>query len=325
MQGLAEIWQNFSPVEQARLAQILQAMPATSPLPSWARLSSIHARAHPWRPAQIEAVLKIILQSEADLEALVARGLKNPRSLNVEERRAVFLVVGQKWWFQENISSLRQWSLQSLRPSRLLPGGDIPLEEILHSAEQTGFWKSLFQLQASTREIATVLADSQGQARMLKLIELRRAELSTAMQSAKGLRAMRLDYEQSRLRLLEQMLKTEEAQWSDTIHRFAREDFAKQNSPRLQRFLFEQAPAGARAVETLAAYGMAFGLLSYGVEKAFPSPQPLPPPPRESEEIQLKPLPPAPSEDDLDRAIRDFNEGKISRAEMQKKYPQLFK
>lgn len=317
------------PQDREIVAKLIAELPPTSTLPVWLR--RIQQQAHFWREGQIAAVLNVLVREEGQMEQLLQRALQSPGSLKLEERRAVFLYTSQKWWFNEDISLLRRFSMDRLRPTNLLSRGEIPFEDLLRNRNNPGFWKSLLQLHASAREVARVVGNSSGAVRMSRLVELRLSELAKEINSLPAsLERMRLEHEVARLRMVRELLETQPGDWADTIQLFAREEAAGEKHLRWKRFLFEWGPASARAVEDVAAYSLVFSVMLYGLEKAVPHPEPATPTPfpgtasSGSEAEKLRPVGPPPPESELDRAIRDFNEGRLSAEDLKKRYPHFF-
>lgn len=301
-------------------------LPDASSLPVWLR--SVQERALFWRRDQVAEVIDVLLRDEKEWGVLYQVASSNPLSLTLAERRAVMLRISQKWWFNEDVEFTRGLaaSIARVRPSTYLASQRLPFEDLLHNRNSPAFWKSLLRLQASTREIAEMMSSPEnrsGRALLSRLLEKRGKELDSAIQESRGIRKSALQHEKSRLELLSRLLKRHTDEWAAEIE-----------TARASGLLSTLRETGERLVGDAADLA-AFGLLSYLLYSGTKFMSEKLSSGRESVDSGESTLyAPAVSaqlrkrsvelDSELARAMRDYNEGKITLKELRKVAPELF-
>lgn len=293
--------------------EMITNLPEQSTLPAWLKASQ--RKVFFWRPKQVAEVLEVFTRSEEEWDILLAKAFQHPMEISFPERRAVLLRIANKWWFNEHIEFTRKLGarISRIRPSQYLAANRLPFEDFLHNRNEPGFWKALFRVQASTREVAKVMEESEGEELLRKFMELRQREVEKALESAKGLTKLQLEYELSRLNLLEKLLGKTQEEWKEEIRK----------NPGLKRSLLEIMPAGLRGVEDMAAYLLVFAAISKGLEMHADKYQEVQVLPESRAEVKKRES--STTEDDpAAQALRDYNDGKITQKELKRKAPQLF-
>lgn len=257
---------------QARMDRVLKAiesLPKPAQKDAYAFLRALPER-HPFvqyldsitpgRRNEMTRVLELALKDFGSAEGeatLMARASKDLSSLSVTERRALALLLQEKWWFQSGsesvsaISSVTERMRLTTRLDRAWSDGYSPLspqqlESLLRGSFETdswpGFFKQSFDRDATVQALARTILSSpvRGQEQLKEYFSAQRKELEQEVQRSSGFKRMHLSYLKQRLDQLDSYLSLPAEEWKTVVSK----------NPKYQQLLFEIAPLFGRNIES---------------------------------------------------------------------------
>lgn len=255
-------------------AEGLSNLPMSIPRLSWLGRQILSAR--PDRKAGMAEVLAMVLDPNTPWKELTARGLRGER-MTVQERRALVLYLGQKWWFTEDLAGTafsKAPAIEAMKSAIAAKTGSgrLPIERLVEDGGSSGIFKSLLSPFASIQETARSVKNP---AAITDLSELLKAQILDLDAEVARLRKARphalstlsAQYRLRKMNLLLALLQEGEKNWGPILKANAAEQGRFRRLG--ERLLMEVLPAGTKHTASLALQAGILGAAIFTVHEIY--------------------------------------------------------
>ncbi len=132
----------------------------------------------PSRSENALKVLEIVIKNNSNPQTLLARLLGEHHKLNLNERRALNLMLTKKWWFTQKVDQLYAFKKQAhqLRPSSIIHriisynkvlNGTDRLVSLMQDFNSLGMFKNIFKKHGTLKNITELVLNSNSSTQLL--------------------------------------------------------------------------------------------------------------------------------------------------------------